>query len=133
MSKKDKKVNKNISGPEELDKILKRTNPVVWIVLGAHILLLLNFFLWTVLATIEQKVEMTAVVSDRSVAIYSEEESVKSISAGQKVYIEDEAGTVLSVEDDGTILISDMSLKDGAYKCKIVIREIKPVEFLMNK
>lgn len=133
MSKKDKKVNKNISGPEELDKILKRTNPVVWIVLGAHILLLLNFFLWTVLATIEQKVEMTAVVSDRSVAIYSEEESVKSISAGQKVYIEDEAGTVLSVEDDGTILISDMPLKDGAYKCKIVIREIKPVEFLMNK
>lgn len=133
MSKKDKKVNKNISGPEELDKILKRTNPVVWIVLGVHILLLLNFFLWTIFATIEQKVEMTAVVSDRSVAIYSEEESVKSIAAGQKVYIEDEAGTVLSVEDDGTVLISDMPLKDGAYKCKIIIREIKPVEFLMNK
>ena len=133
MSEKDKKVNKNISGPEELDKILKRTNPVVWIVLGAHILLLLIFFLWTILATIEQKVEMTAVVSDQNVAIYSEEESVKSIAAGQKVYIDDEAGTVLSVEDDGTVLISDMPLKDGAYKCTIVIREIKPVEFLMNK
>lgn len=129
---KSKDTNRRISGPEELDKILKRTNPLVWIVLVGNVVLLLLFFLWAILGTVKQETEMTAIVSEGSVSIYAGD-NIGQVKEGQKVYIEGETGTIVSVTDDGTILISDMPLDDGAYTCNIVIREIKPIEFLLDK
>jgi len=129
----NKSMEKRISGPEELDKILKKTNPLVWVILGIVILFLFNLFLWGFLATLEQKVSLPATVKDSKITLYANKSNADAIKEGQKAYIEDKTATVLSVADDGKIDISDVPIADGTYNCYIVIREIKPINFLLDE
>lgn len=48
-----KKKNQNITNPDELNKILQRTNPLVWIVLGIVLVLLIALFVWATVTTLE--------------------------------------------------------------------------------
>ncbi|MBO7348753.1 MAG: hypothetical protein J6U27_02205 [Spirochaetales bacterium] len=50
------KVLEKISTPEQLSGYLRVTNPSVWIVLAAILLLLIGLFIWAVNATIETTV-----------------------------------------------------------------------------
>ncbi len=52
MSKK----NQSINNPDELNKILQKTNPLVWIVLGIVLLLLVALFVWASLTTLDVNV-----------------------------------------------------------------------------
>ena len=42
-----KRENQNISNPDELNKILQKTNPLVWVVLGIVLLVLVLLFALT--------------------------------------------------------------------------------------
>ena len=130
---KNTNTNNRISGPEELDKILKKTNPLVWVVLGVIIALLLDLFLWAFLGTLEQKVSLPAKVSETKVAAFADETSKESLAVGQKVYIGDKEGTILSIENDGKVTISEVPVADGEYDCYVVIRQIKPINFLLDE
>ena len=125
--------NKRISGPEELDKILKKTNPMVWVILGIVITCLLNLILWAFLATLEQKVSLPAKVSDTNVSVYADENNLDKLAVGQKVYIGDKEAEVLSVGEDGKVEISRVPIADGEYDCYVVIRQIRPISFLLNE
>lgn len=128
-----KKNNDNrISNPEELDKILQKTNPLVWVVLGALIVLLLNFFAWTIMTTLEIKVSLKAQVSNEKVTAYANAQDIDKIKAGQKVYMQDMEGETLSVESDGKVILSEFPIKDGEYDCYVVVREVKPIDFLLE-
>jgi hypothetical protein len=128
---KDNKIEK-ISDPGELDKILKRTNPVVWIVLGMIIILLIVFFLWTFFTTLEVKVHLDADIFNSRVVATTDDTNIDRLSVGQKAYIGGMTGIVAAKEDDGRIIISDMPLDNGSYDCFVVVKEIKPIEFLLN-
>ncbi|HAQ51734.1 MAG TPA: hypothetical protein DCR12_03095 [Lachnospiraceae bacterium] len=52
MSKK----NQSINNPDELNKILQKTNPLVWIVLGIVLLLLVALFVWASFTTLDVNV-----------------------------------------------------------------------------
>ncbi len=52
MSKK----NQSINNPDELNKILQKTNPIVWIVLGIVLLLLVALFVWASFTTLDVNV-----------------------------------------------------------------------------
>ena len=52
MSKK----NQSINNPDELNKILQKTNPLVWIVLGIVLIMLIALFVWAVFTTLDVNV-----------------------------------------------------------------------------
>ena len=126
-----RKKNKSITSPEELNKNLQYSSPLTWIILASVVLLLLGFFAWSFLFKIKEKVSGTASISNGEVTLVVEEKSLDKLKVGQKVYISDLEGEILSFSDNKPV-VSSFSLADGDYEYYIVIKEIKPVDFLLG-
>ena len=64
---------------------------------------------------------------------YLNETNLDKLAVGQKVYIGDKEAEVLSVGDDGKVKVSQVPIADGDYDCYVVIRQIKPISFLLSE
>ena len=64
-----KKTLDRISSPEQLTDYLRVTNPGIWVVLAAVILLLAGVLAWSMMGTLETKTEVKVVVSDHTAKI----------------------------------------------------------------
>jgi len=124
--------NQNISNPDELNKILQKTNPIVWVILGIVLLVLVSLCVWAILTTLEVKVHGTANVTSQVASIQVNEEDVSKVKAGNKIYISDEEGVIASADNDGHFTSSVIQLADGEYDVYIVEKEIRPIAFLMG-
>ena len=51
-----RKERETINNPDELNKLLQRNNPLVWIILGVVLILLVAFFVWACTTTLEANV-----------------------------------------------------------------------------
>ena len=49
-----------VSSPEQLNDYIKVTNPGIWVVLAAVIVLLLGFIVWGAVGTLETRVNVAA-------------------------------------------------------------------------
>ena len=64
-----------ISSPEKLTEYLRVTNPGIWIVLGAVILLLGGLLIWSMIGTLETKSNVKIVVDNHIAEIVSDGEA----------------------------------------------------------
>ena len=64
-----KKTLERISSPDQLTDYLCVTNPGIWVILVAVILLLAGVFAWSMVGTLETKAEVKIVVSDHTAQI----------------------------------------------------------------
>ena len=55
------------------------------------------------------------------------------ISQFVPIYTASKEGEILSIKDDGQPVISNMVLEDGEYTYSIVLREVRPFDFLIGK
>lgn len=124
--------NQNISNPDELNKILQKTNPIVWVILGIVLLVLVSLCVWAILTTLEVKVHGTANVTSQVASIQVNEEDVSKVKAGNKIYISDKEGVIASADNDGRFTSSVIQLADGEYDVYVVEKEIRPIAFLMG-
>lgn len=124
--------NKTITNPDELNKNLQYSSPIIWIILTSVVFLLLGFFVWSCIYSITLKLTGMASINEGQVTLVIEERSIRKLQVGQKVYIAGQEGEILSIKDDQPV-ISTFSLQDGDYEYYIVIGEKKPVEFLLGK
>ena len=123
----------NITNPNDLDKALKHTSPMTWISLGVVVALLISFLVWSLIYKIAIKITGTANVNNNEVTLHVEESHLNDLAIGQKVFIKDKEGEILSIKDDGQPVISNMVLEDGEYTYSIVLREVRPFDFLIGK
>ena len=129
MSKKNKNI--GITNPDELNKHLQYTSFTTWIVLGAVILSLAGLFTWSFIYKIQEKITGKAFISSGVVTLNVEESQKPRLVAGQKVYIADKVGEILSI-DDGNPVVSLFDLADNEYTYTIVVNEIRPIDFLIK-
>ena len=130
MSRKKEKI--GISNPDELNKHLQYTSITTWIVLGAVILSLAGFFTWSFVYKIQEKITGKAAISSGAVSLTIEESQKPLLAAGQKVYIADKVGEILSI-NDGNPVVSLFDLEDGSnYTYTIVVKEMRPIDFLIK-
>lgn len=127
-----KKNNTTISNPDELNKHLQHTSFGTWLILGIVIVLLGGFFAWSILYKLQVKIKGTANINEGEVTLNMESSSLEKLEVGQKVYIEKEVGTILSFDEDGQPIVSSFSLDDGDYPYYVVIKEMKPIDFLIG-
>ena len=123
----------NITNPDELDKALKHSSPMTWITLGVVIALLASFFVWSLIFKIAIKISGIANIANSEVTLYVEESHLYELAVGQKVYIQDVEGEIVSLKDDGQPVVSNMSLANGEYTYYIVVKEVHPFDFLIGK
>lgn len=130
MSKKNKNI--GITNPDELNKHLQYTSITTWIVLGAVILSLAGLFTWSFVYKIQEKITGNASISSGAVTLTIEESQKPRLAVGQKVYIADKVGEILSF-DNGSPVVSLFDLEDGSnYTYTIVVKEMRPIDFLIK-
>ena len=131
-----KKSLERISSPEQLNDYLRVTNPTVWLVLGAVILLLLGVIVWGSVATIESFASGTGVVEDGVMTVrFDDAEIARSVEAGMTVTTGDQSATISSIgtaQDGSLFALAQTSLADGSYPIKVVYKTTQVRRLLFN-
>ncbi|MCR5078781.1 MAG: hypothetical protein K6B65_02515 [Bacilli bacterium] len=124
-----KEEKKSINSPDDLDKNLRYNSPLTWVVLSLVGVLLIGFFTWACVAKVEVKVSGTAEIREQTVTLHVDRFKSNILEKGQKVYIAELEGEILSV-NDGVPVVSSFALPDGEYDYYIALGEIAPIRFL---
>ena len=128
-----KKTLDRIASPEQLTDYLRVTNPGIWVILLAVILLLAGVFAWSMVGTLETKTEVKVVVSDHTAEVIPLGSETLAegmpLRVGGQAYIIAYAGTDEYGRFTGT---AEVTLPDGTYDGSVVIEAVHPISFLLE-
>ena len=122
-----------ISSPEQLNDYLHVTNPGIWVILIAVIVLILGVFVWACTGTVETKSPASMIVKDHVAEIVLKDDSV--LEDGMVIREASQEFFIASVKEDEygrKIGIAEVSLPDGKYDAEVVTDTTRPVEFLLK-
>ena len=128
-----KKTLDRISSPEQLTDYLRVTNPGIWVLLAAVILLLAGIFIWSAVGNLETKTEVKVVVDNQSAQIIPLEPGI--LKKGMPLQVEGKESVLISAEADEygrSVGIAGVDLPDGIYDGTVVTETIHPIEFLLT-
>lgn len=126
-----KKTLDRISSPEDLTDYLKVTNPGVWVVLAAVIVLLCGIFVWSCVGTLETKEKASVIVEDHSAIVVLTDSNV--LKEGMPLRVSTEEVTIASVYSDeyGRLVgKAGIALPDGTYEGTVITDQTHPIDFL---
>ena len=123
-----------MSSPEQLTDYLRVTNPGIWVILAAVLALLVGFFVWMSVGTLETTAPVGISVQDHSaeVAIKSGDATIEK---DMVVRIGDQETAILSTKTDGygrTVGTAELNLSDGMYDGTLVTESVHPIQFLLT-
>lgn len=122
-----------ISSPEQLTDYLRITNPGVWVILSAVILLLAGLFAWSMIGTLETTATVKVIVSNDTAQIVPIDTDI--ITEGMVFRVNSEEYTVALTENDDLgryFGMASVDLPDGIYDGTIVVDQVHPIDFLLN-
>lgn len=144
-----------VSSPEQLNDYIKVSNPGVWMLLSAVVVLLAGVCVWGIFGRLDTKIPTAGICSNGTFTCYVSEEKIGNIKSGMTVNVE---GSSLSVSDisakpvevnDGMDrylmhlggffegewlyeITADAGIPDGTYKAEIVTKSVSPMSFILN-
>lgn len=124
-----------IQSPEQLKDYLKVTNPGIWVVLVAVIVLILGLFVWSTVGKLETCASGIAVVTNGQAKVYLTEQSKGSAGEGAILRIDSKEYKITESSTDELgrpCSYADVDLPDGQYDSKVVVESISPLEFLVS-
>ena len=136
-----KKTVERISSPEQLQDYMRVTNPGIWMVLGAVIVLLAGLLVASALVKVETKVFARGEVAaaDAGIVMAMSAQDGAAVREGMPVRLAGRTGRVDYVyESDGEIVVTaslddaGAALPAGVYDVQIVTETLSPISFLVN-
>lgn len=125
-----------ITSPESLGDYLHVTNPSVWMILAAVILLLVGMLIWASTANIDSYVYGTAQVENGNMRIsFDDPQTAGNVETGLTVVVGETRSTVTGVGTDGTgqtFASASTTLSDGSYPAKVLLRQTQVIRLLFN-
>jgi len=125
-----------IQSPEQLNDYLRVTNPSVWVILAAVVLILAGALLWGSFAYIDSFVTGIAEVKSGVMTVSFEDEAMaKNVEAGMNVTVGDTCAPIVSVgrASDGRLFAqAETTLADGSYQARVSYRQTQVLELLFN-
>ncbi len=124
-----------ISSPEQLTDYLRVTNPGVWVLLAAVIMLLGGLFAWSMVGSLETLTDGVALVENGQAQIMVTDSGKGEITSDMTVRIGSDEYEIATVEKDDfgrTVALAPVNEADGKYDVKIVIESIHPIKFLFS-
>ncbi|MCR5023802.1 MAG: hypothetical protein K6A90_05650 [Lachnospiraceae bacterium] len=116
-----------ISSPEELNDYIKVSNPGMWMLLIAVILVLLGMVTWGTFGRLETRISVPAKVDENKVVLYVEADDLLKVKAGQPVYIASFKGEVTELSGNGNKageVLGDISLQEAGFDKEDIVYEI---------
>lgn len=125
-----------INSPEALNDYLRVTNPAVWMILIAVILLLAGMLVWSTSATIDSYATGTAVVEGGTMQVYFDDAKMaESVGPGMTVIVGTTEVKITSVGADASgrrFAHCLTTLADGTYPAKVLLRQTQVIRLLFN-
>lgn len=124
-----------ISSPEELNKYLKVTNPGIWAVLLAVIVLLAGLIIWSSVGTLETKAVGVAQADNGIVTVYVSGDRAEDIMEDMPVIIDGNESLLMNVHRDEygrAVGNAVFNIPDGKYNAEVIIERIRPISFLIR-
>ena len=125
-----------ISSPEQLNDYLRVTNPGIWLLLIAVIVLLAGVFLWSTQASIESFIRGTGVVNEDVLTVtFDSSTRLPSFEKGMLISVGDRTvpiSFIAKADDGGLIVGADTDLPNGTYDVKVGYSEIQLLKLLFN-
>ena len=146
-----------VSNPEQLNDYIRVTNPGVWMIMFAVIILLAGICVWGIFGKLDTTLSVGAVTENDQTVCYVKESDVQSLESGMQVRIGEERYQISSISQqpvqvdntfaDYLIHVGDLAegqwvyavLLDDTYgdhgmifEAKIVIESIAPMSFVLN-
>lgn len=125
-----------IQSPEQLNDYMHVTNPTVWVVLAAVILLLAGMLVWSSVASINSYASGTAQVQDGSMlVVFDDAQLAANVEPGMRVTVGDTSSVIASVgtgEFGGVFALADTALADGTYAARVTFRQTQVLRLLFN-
>ncbi len=150
-----KKSIERVSSPEQLNDYIRVSNPGIWIVLIAVIVLLAGVCVWGIFGRLETTLETVAVADENGITVYIKETDRESVLAGQSLTVNGVEYTLPALSAQP--IAADASLGDyalhlgslqvgewvyavtlperiesGIYKAVIVTDSVSPMSFVFN-
>ena len=128
-----KKTLERISSPDQLTDYLCVTNPGIWVILVAVILLLAGVFAWSMVGTLETKAEVKVVVSDHIAQIVPLGSETLADGMPLRVSGQDYRIAFAQTDEYGrSVGTAEVNLPDGTYDGTVVIEAVHPISFLLE-
>ena len=124
-----------IQSPEQLNDYLHVTNPSVWLLLTAVILLLAGLLVWGSFTYIDSVATGSAEVSDGTMTLRFEDPvTAESIEVGMTVNIGETSAEILSLGEDeqGRFALAQVDLPDGQYEASIRYRQTQILKLMFR-
>ena len=147
-----------VSSPEQLNDYIRVSNPSIWLVLAAVILLLSAVIVWGIFGNLPTTVATSGVAKDGRVICYLAQKDAAGITAGMQVKLEHLAGKVAKVsvipksyeeisaeytdaytlyslnlsEWNYAVTIEADGVPDGVVPVSIIVQKDKPISFVFN-
>ena len=125
-----------IAAPEQLNDYLRVTNPAVWTVLAAVVLLLVGTLVWSCFTYIGSSVDGSAVVEHGVMTVRFEDPALeKNVEAGMAVTVGDTSSVIVSVghTPDGRLFAqAETALADGVYEATVQYKTTEIIRLLFN-
>jgi hypothetical protein len=147
-----------INSPEQLNDYIRVTNPSVWVVLAAIILLLAGVFIWGFFGSLSSSLKLTGVARDGRIICYLSEEDAYKVKEDMEVKSGDIKGRIasismapLSYEEAGEkyadeytrhalgltnwnyeIIVDAKGVEDGLVRLDIITDRVSPISFILN-
>ena len=124
-----------ISSPEQLTDYLRVTNPGIWVILTAVLLILIALMAWSTVGTLETTADAKAVVRNNAVQAVVTGSEYGEIKSGMPMRVASQECIVSSIDADEygrTVAHAQVSLPDGAYDAEIIVERIHPIRFLLE-
>ena len=143
-----------INSPESLNDYLKVTNPSVWIILIAVVILISGALVFGALTKVDTDVMAVAEAKDGKITVYVDENEINRIDNGMDVKIGDGKFKIQTIAqrpqkfdaiDEYVLHIGNMEnstwlysidvdgrIDDGVYPAAIVVEQSSPLSYVFN-
>ena len=120
-----------LSTPDQLTDYLKVTNPGIWAILAAVIVLLAGTIVWSFAGDLETKSPATLIVKENRAQVSVED--TKKLDEGDELIVASQSYVISAVATDEfgrKMGIAEVDLPDGRYEGVVVVEKIHPIKFL---
>lgn len=124
-----------IQSPEELNQYLHVTNPSVWVLLTAVILLLAGLLIWASFTQIDSLAYGRAEVRQGTMTVhFDDENAAKQVEVGMQISVGEVRAEIHSLgrDEQGIFALAFTDLADGEYQAKVLYKQTQILRLLFN-
>ncbi len=151
-----KKSIERVTSPEQLNDYIRVSNPGVWMILAAVVILLAGVCVWGVFGRLDTKKQASGVCENGKLTCYIKSDDIADVKEDTLVSVAGKEYTVKSVsaspvrldgEKDSYLIylggfsetdwvyvatVDSPDLADGEYSVDVITKRVSPISFVLN-